>query len=56
MEESKARITISEHELRKHMSTFGLYLIRSFMKDRHEEMRNLTEAALEISREKPTIH
>lgn len=56
MDQSSAKITIPEHELRKHLSNFGLRLIKSFMKDRHEEIRNLTQTAMEIKLTKPTIH
>lgn len=56
MKESSAKIVMSEHELRKHLSDFGLRLIRSFMKDRHEEVKHLAETALEMKMTSPTIH
>jgi len=53
---SNATIVMPEHEIRKYLADFGLKLIRQFMKDRHNEVKQLIDAAQEISQSKPTIH
>jgi len=47
---------IPEYQCRKILSKFGDILIKSFIKQRDEEVKELLEVLRDVTRNKPTIH